>query len=117
MRQGLVDAAQCGGGGGDRPYRDAPRDDRAPREDRGPREDREPGAERQPGPNAHLGSLRIREPRPRPANPGGQPDPLRTSIDAMRTGNRHNKGGKGGGKGGQQGGPADPLRTSFGRIR
>ena len=87
---------------------------RAPREDRYEGEDR---PERQPGPNAHLGSLRIREPRPRPANPGGQPDPLRTSIDAMRTGNRHNKGGKGGGKGGQQGGPADPLRTSFGRIR
>ncbi|WP_302175951.1 DEAD/DEAH box helicase [uncultured Hydrogenophaga sp.] len=93
------------------------RGDRGDRGDRADRGDREPGAERQPGPNAHLGSLRIREPRPRQANPGGQPDPLRTSIDAMRTGNRHNKGGKGGGKGGQQGGPADPLRTSYGRIR
>ena len=92
------------------------RGDRGDRPDRGERGDREPGAERQPGPNAHLGSLRIREPRPRPANPGGQPDPLRTSIDAMRTGNRNHKGGKGG-KGGPQGGPADPLRTSFGRIR
>ena len=92
------------------------RGDRGDRPDRGERGEREPGAERQPGPNAHLGSLRIREPRPRPANPGGQPDPLRTSIDAMRTGNRNHKGGKGG-KGGQQGGPADPLRTSFGRIR
>jgi ATP-dependent RNA helicase RhlE len=93
--------------------------DRPPREDRGPREDREPGAERQPGPNAHLGSLRIKEPRPRAANPGGQPDPLRTSIDAMRTGNRGGKG-KGGGGGGQRGnagGPADPLRTNYGRIR
>ncbi|MGQ2921339.1 MAG: DEAD/DEAH box helicase [Hydrogenophaga sp.] len=93
------------------------------RVDRGPREDREPGAERQPGPNAHLGSLRIKEPRPRAANPGGQPDPLRTSIDAMRTGNRGGKGG-GGGRGGNGprgggggGGNADPLRTSFGRIR
>ncbi len=93
------------------------RGDRGDRGDRADRGDREPGAERQPGPNAHLGSLRIREPRPRQANPGGQPDPLRTSIDAMRTGNRHSKGGKGGGKGGQQGGPADPLRTSYGRIR
>ncbi|MDO8889450.1 MAG: RNA helicase, partial [Hydrogenophaga sp.] len=97
-----------------------------PREDRGPREDREPGAERQPGPNAHLGSLRIKEPRPRAANPGGQPDPLRTSIDAMRTGNRGGKGGGGGGGGrggprggggGGGGGNADPLRTNFGRIR
>jgi ATP-dependent RNA helicase RhlE len=94
------------------------------RVDRGPREDREPGAERQPGPNAHLGSLRIKEPRPRAANPGGQPDPLRTSIDAMRTGNRGGKGGGGGrggngprGGGGGGGGNADPLRTSFGRIR
>ena len=108
-----------GGQGGQRPPRSDRNDrgDRGDRGDRAERGDREPGAERQPGPNAHLGSLRIREPRPRPANPGGQPDPLRTSIDAMRTGNRHNKGGKGGGKGGQQGGPADPLRTSFGRIR
>ena len=54
---------------------------------------------------------------------GGQPDPLRTSIDAMRTGNRGGKGG-GGGRGGNGprgggggGGNADPLRTSFGRIR
>ena len=103
----------------------APRDDRAPREDRGPREDREPREDRQPGPNAHLGSLRIRDPRPRSAAPGGQPDPLRTSIDSMRSGNR-GKGGPGGpggnrgsraGSGGGNGGAADPLRTSFGRIR
>lgn len=106
------------GAQGQRPPR--PQGDRV---DRGPREDREPGAERQPGPNAHLGSLRIKEPRPRAANPGGQPDPLRTSIDAMRTGNRGGKGG-GGGRGGNGprgggggGGNADPLRTSFGRIR
>ncbi len=103
-----------GGQQGQRP----PREDRGFREDRGPREDREPGAERQPGPNAHLGSLRIREPRPRAASPGGQPDPLRTSIDAMRTGNRGGKGkGGGGGQRGNAGGPADPLRTSYGRIR
>ncbi len=90
-----------------------------PRQDRGdhPREERD-GAERQPGPNAHLGSLRIKEPRPRPANPGGQPDPLRTSIDAMRTGRRGGGGGKGKGRNsnGGSGGQADPLRTSFGRI-
>ena len=101
----------------------APREDRMPRDDRGPREDREPREDRQPGPNAHLGSLRIREPRPRSAAPGGQPDPLRTSIDSMRTGNR-GKGGPGGPggnrgsrTGGGNGGAADPLRTSFGRIR
>ena len=121
-----------GGGQGPRPPRQqadrGDRMDRAPREDRGPREDREPGAERQPGPNAHLGSLRIKEPRPRAANPGGQPDPLRTSIDAMRTSSRGGKGGGGGGGGGGRGGPrgggggggggnADPLRTNYGRIR
>ncbi|QHE85300.1 DEAD/DEAH box helicase [Hydrogenophaga sp. BPS33] len=106
-----------GGQQGQRP----PREDRGPRMDRGPRDDNDGGNERQPGPNAHLGSLRIREPRPRPANAGGQPDPLRTSIDAMRTGNRGGKGGgrggNGGGGGGQRGGGADPLRTSYGRIR
>ncbi|MGM9425377.1 DEAD/DEAH box helicase [Hydrogenophaga sp. MI9] len=88
---------------------------RAPREDRYEGEDR---PERQPGPNAHLGSLRIREPRARVAAPGGQPDPLRTSIDSMRTGNRNKgKGGGGGQRGGNGGGGADPLRTSYGRIR
>jgi ATP-dependent RNA helicase RhlE len=96
------------------------------RANRGPREDREgrgEGNERQPGPNAHLGSLRIREPRPRSAAPGGQPDPLRTSIDSMRSGNRgggkgnNRGGGGGGGQRGGNGGGADPLRTSFGRIR
>ena len=101
----------------------APRDDRMPRDDRGPREDREPREDRQPGPNAHLGSLRIREPRPRTAAPGGQPDPLRTSIDSMRTGSRGGKGGPGGNRGGRSGGSgggggaADPLRTNFGRLR
>ncbi len=96
-----------------------PRGDRPPRADRPPRMEGEEGHERQPGPNAHLGSLRIRDPRPRQANPNGQPDPLRTGIDAMRTGNRgknRNKKGGGGG-GGQRGeGNVDPLRTSFGRI-
>ena len=117
------------GGGGNRPNHGQPRHaepraERAPREDRGPREDREPREERQPGPNAHLGSLRIREPRPRSAAPGGQPDPLRTSIDSMRGGGNRGKGGGGGGnRGGNRGGAgggsgaADPLRTSFGRIR
>jgi ATP-dependent RNA helicase RhlE len=77
-----------------------------------------PGAGQQPGPNAHLGSLRIRDPKPRQASPDGQPDPLRTGIDAMRTGNRRNKkrGGKGGGQGGGGGGGVDPLRTNYGRI-
>jgi ATP-dependent RNA helicase RhlE len=95
-----------------------PRGDRPPRADRPPRMEGEEGHERQPGPNAHLGSLRIRDPRPRQANPNGQPDPLRTGIDAMRTGNRgKNRNKKGGGGGGQRGeGNVDPLRTNYGRI-
>jgi ATP-dependent RNA helicase RhlE len=103
-----------GGPNGDRPRDNA-------QATRAPRPPREEGAERQPGPNAHLGSLRIRDPRPRSAAPGGQPDPLRTSIDSMRSGNRGKNGGgnkkrgqrPGGGSGG---GTADPLRTSYGRI-
>ena len=101
-----------------------PREPREPREARPPRDDDFDGnrPERQPGPNAHMGHLRFRDPKPRAANPGGQPDPLRTSIDAMRTGNRNKKNGGGGGKGGNNKGPrtpgggADPLRTSYGRI-
>ena len=99
--------------------RNADRPARGPREDRGPREERGDGSERQPGPNAHLGSLRIREPRVNSSAPGGQPDPLRTSIDSMRSGNRNKNRGGGGGGGGPRGGGggADPLRTSYGRIR
>ena len=100
--------------------RNADRPARGPREDRGPREERGDGSERQPGPNAHLGSLRIREPRVNSSAPGGQPDPLRTSIDSMRGGNRNkNRSGGGGGQRGGNGGGggADPLRTSYGRIR
>ncbi len=100
------------------------RNDRPPRQDRGPRPERdfEDGdrAERQPGANAHLGSLRIRDPRPRAAAPGGQPDPLRTGIDSMRAGKRGNGGGnnknRGGKPGGGNGGQPDPLRTRFGHI-
>ena len=109
---------QAGANGNAQAPRENPeRQNRPPREDRYEGEDR---PERQPGPNAHLGSLRIREPRARAAAPGGQPDPLRTSIDSMRSGNRNkNRGGGGGGgqRGGNGGGGADPLRTSFGRIR
>jgi ATP-dependent RNA helicase RhlE len=112
-----------GGGGNGQPRQAAanaqpPRQNGGERQNRPPREDRHDGEdrpERQPGPNAHLGSLRIREPRARAAAPGGQPDPLRTSIDSMRSGNRNKN--KGGGQRGGNGGGADPLRTSFGRIR
>ena len=97
----------------------------ADRPNRGPREEGGERSERQPGPNAHLGSLRIREPRHTGSAPGGQPDPLRTSIDSLGRGGR---GGNGGGNRGRGGagrngggakgtGGADPLRTSFGRIR
>jgi len=68
--------------------------------------------ERQPGPNAHMGHLRIRDPKPRVAAPGSQPDPLRTSIDAMRLG----KHAKPKAARPQGSGPADPLRTRYGRI-
>ncbi|MFM6985928.1 MAG: DEAD/DEAH box helicase [Hydrogenophaga sp.] len=91
------------------------RQDRPPRQERGPREDFDgERPERQPGANAHLGQMRIREPRPRAAAPGGQPDPLRTGIDAMRTSKHRdkNKGNKKNGNGGQP----DPLRTRFGHI-
>ena len=113
--------ANSNGNGNNQP-RQNDRNDRPPRAPREDRFDGEDRPERQPGPNAHLGQLRIREPRARAAAPGGQPDPLRTSIDSMRSGNRNNKnrGGGGGGGGGQRGGNgggADPLRTSFGRIR
>ena len=122
-------AGNRGGAQGQRPPRQAQGDrmdrgDRPDRGDRGPARG-EGGAERQPGPNAHLGSLRIREPRPRAAAPGGQPDPLRTSIDSLGSrGARNNRAGQGQGRGGPgrnndapRGGPADPLRTNYGRIR
>ena len=56
---------------------------------------------------------------------GRQPDPLRTSIDAMSERGRGNGGNRRGGNGGggrghsagNSRGPADPLRTSFGRIK
>ncbi len=106
---------------------------------RGPRpEGRGPGqSDAQPGPtafrNADVRSENRHAPRNEPRSPsgGGQPDPLRTSIDSMASrggngyrGNRNgpggNRGGGGGGgggaPGGNRGGPADPLRTNFGRI-
>ena len=119
---------------GPRPPQNQGQGQQQPRQARPPRGDDFDGdrPERQPGPNAHMGHLRFRDPKPRAANPGGQPDPLRTSIDAMRTGNRNKKSGGGnggnnggggnrGGKGprsggGGGGGGADPLRTSYGRI-
>jgi ATP-dependent RNA helicase RhlE len=110
----------AGGGAGARPPR-GPRP-----EGRGPAH-----SDAQPGPtafrNADVRSENRHAPRGEPRSPGGQPDPLRTSIDSMAgrgngyRGNR-NGGGGGGGRGnsgapgGNRGGPADPLRTSFGRI-
>jgi ATP-dependent RNA helicase RhlE len=110
-----------GGAQGQRPPR-PPQGERMDRTEREPARG-EGGAERQPGPNAHLGSLRIREPRPRAAAPGGQPDPLRTSIDSLGSrGARNNRSGQGRGGPGRnndapRSGPADPLRTNYGRIR
>jgi ATP-dependent RNA helicase RhlE len=101
-------------GGGGTANGHARQGQRPERAARGEDEDTDELDYRQPGPNAHLGQLRIRDPKPRGPAPGGQPDPLRTSIDAMRTGNRHKKKKKGGNK--ARGAVADPLRTSFGRI-
>jgi ATP-dependent RNA helicase RhlE len=101
------------------------------------REGRGPGVgygDAQPGPtafrNADVRAEGRHAPRgePRTGGNGGQPDPLRTSIDSMTSrgngyrGNNRNgpsggrSGAGGGGQGGSRGGPADPLRTNFGRI-
>jgi ATP-dependent RNA helicase RhlE len=65
------------------------------------------------------------EPRGQGGNTGGrQPDPLRTSIDAIADRGGYRGGNRGGagkprtnpGNGPSRGGPADPLRTSFGRL-
>jgi len=106
-----------------------------PRPPRGPRmEGRGSGpshSDAQPGPTAFRnGDVRAEgryAPRNEPRGGAGdarQPDPLRTSIDALASrggnyrGNRSGGPGRGaGGPGGNRaGGPADPLRTSFGRI-
>ena len=86
-------------------------------------------ADAQPGPtafrNGDVRSENRHAPRndPRGGGDARQPDPLRTSIDAMtsrggnfRGGNRGGPGRGAGGQGPSRGGPADPLRTSFGRI-
>ena len=99
-------------------------------------EGRGPGGngDAQPGPtafrNADVRSEHRHAARQEPRSPGGQPDPLRTSIDSMTSrgngfrGNRNSGPGGGGGRGpgggapggAARGGAADPLRTSFGRI-
>ena len=67
-----------------------------------PRQAREPREPREPRDSDML---------PRSA------DPLRTSVDAARNGNRRRRPGGGGGAGKGERGGIDPLRTSFGRIR
>jgi len=125
-----------GNGGGQSPV-GKPRHARGPRpEGREFRPDNRPQGggqgESQPGPNAFRNaSVRADRPsfRDEPRGPVGaprQPDPLRTSIDSIadRGGYRGNRNrnagggrGPGGPAGGSRGGPADPLRTSFGRIK
>jgi ATP-dependent RNA helicase RhlE len=139
-----------GGNGGNGAYAGAPGGNAGkPRHARGPRPegrdfrpDNRPngggggqGGESQPGPNAFRNASVRADNRPsfrdEPRGPAGaprQPDPLRTSIDAIADrggyrGNRNRNGNGGGGRGpgapagGSRGGPADPLRTSFGRIK
>ena len=127
-------AAGAGGPQSNRPPRQN-RDNRGPRpEGRDGRSDFRPhgGApsDGQPGPMAFRNAT-VRpdghKDRSEPRGNGGQPDPLRTSIDAMADrggyrGNRNRNGGGGRGPGApaggnNRGGPADPLRTSFGRIK
>ena len=114
--------AQQGSGYGDRDQ--APREPREPRppreqrEFREPRQPREPRAprqsfdndynrfdDRQPRANAHLGT-QLDRPSSRPPrnNPGGQPDPTRTSIDLMMERPRRSGGGGGNFRGGNGGG-------------
>ena len=79
------------------------------------------------GPRSNNNNNRRRRNNSGVGGNGGQPDPLRTSIDAISQrsgrgggggGNRGRSGGGGGGRsGGGNRGPADPLRTSFGRIK
>jgi ATP-dependent RNA helicase RhlE len=102
------------------------------RPDNRPHGDDQGSGESQPGPNAFRNASVRSDRRPafrdEPRGPAGaprQPDPLRTSIDSIADrggyrGNRNRNGGSGrgpGGSGGSRGGPADPLRTSFGRIK
>ena len=124
-----------GGNGGNKPrHARGPRPEgREFRPDNRPHGGGQGGGESQPGPNAFRNAS-VRGDRPafrdEPRGPAGaprQPDPLRTSIDSIadRGGYRGNRNrnagggarGPGGPSGGSRGGPADPLRTSFGRIK
>ena len=84
------------------------------------------------GPRQDRGEPRQDRGEPRDHTGSRQPDPLRTSIDALSerrggnggsnrrsgpSGNRSGGGGGGGGGGNSSRGGADPLRTSFGRIK
>ncbi|MCD2512200.1 DEAD/DEAH box helicase [Comamonas endophytica] len=81
-------------------------------EHRSPRPAREGGASRfddqPPRANAHLGTQLGRPVTPRGSSAGGQPDPMRTSVDSMadrgRRGGGFRSGGGGGGSGGFGGG-------------
>jgi ATP-dependent RNA helicase RhlE len=123
--QGPRGAGNGNGGGGGRngpnngprhAPRSAPRDDGFPRDDDGPgrHEDQPPRSHDAHAARPRLGPDRMSsfpsEPRV-PRAPGGQPDPMRTSVDLMaerggrRGGGYHgNRGGGGGGGGGGYGG-------------
>ena len=103
---------------GDQPPRGPRPDGQGPR---GPRFDGQPprGPRGDQQPRRHAG-----EGRPHSGGNGGQPDPLRTGIDALGErgrGRGRPGGGRPGGGGGRSGGGGqggiDPLRTRFGHIK
>ena len=65
-----------------------------------------------PRANAHLGTQMGRPMTPRAPAGGGQPDPMRTSVDSMA--DRGRRGGFGGGRGGFGGGNRGGNRGGFG---
>src|SRR5690606_33474236 len=86
------------GFGGDARY-DEPRSPRPAREGGAPRFDDQP-----PRANAHLGTQLGRPVTPRGTSAGGQPDPMRTSVDSMAERGRRSGGFRSGGGGGGFGG-------------
>ncbi|CAB5711820.1 ATP-dependent RNA helicase rhlE [Delftia tsuruhatensis] len=87
---------------------------------RGPRPDGEGGRrfeDQPPRADAHLGTQlgHVRNSGPRGGAGGGQPDPMRTSVDTMAERGRRGGFGRGGGGGGFGGGRGGSSRGGYGR--
>ena len=110
--RGQQDAPQFGQGPSDRGPRPPSNGQQRPQKRSAPRQfgDRERGGryeDQPPRDDAHLGTQmgHARNNGPRGGNGGGQPDPMRTSVDSMADrGRRGGFGGGGGGRGGFGGG-------------